>query len=310
LPRHLGGAVPDISYGRTYQELCQAVPKARRGKISDACCESWQSAGMVWHGEFWTASLPEYQTGRRVDSQGRYRNAAGVSTLSEVLEPTAQGKYSLSARACEGIIRRAEKRGKSLPKILMKALEWVISQDSSTTSGPNGGGTAITSASPSTQSTATPSRSLRTNATRSDWRVFDGSMVGALHTGSGKNDHFVMTQFGEVAGTLMARADSSPNVDGGQNVVCMESAQTSAVIEVDQSPTLNASHEQPIICCVDDNGKTAIEEDMCGSLKVGGGSAVNSNGEMVVGALCARDFKGVGNEYVSEGKVICQKHTC
>ena len=33
---------------------------------------------------------------------------------------------------------------------------------------------------------------------------------------------------------------------------------------------------------------------------------MNSNGEMVVGALCARDWKGVGIEYVNEGKVICQ----
>ena len=41
-----------------------------------------------------------------------------------------------------------------------------------------------------------------------------------------------------------------------------------------------------------------------------GGVALNSNGEMVVGALCARDWKGVGNEYVGEGKVICQKFTC
>lgn len=41
-----------------------------------------------------------------------------------------------------------------------------------------------------------------------------------------------------------------------------------------------------------------------------GGVAVNSNGEMVVGTLCARDWKGVGNEYVNEGKVICQRRTC
>lgn len=29
--------------------------------------------------------------------------------------------------------------------------------------------------------------------------------------------------------------------------------------------------EQPTVCAADDNGKTAIEEDLCGSLKVGGG---------------------------------------
>ena len=128
---HPGGAVPDTCYGRTFRELFQAVPKARRGRISDACSESWKSAGMVWHGEFWTASLPEYQTGQRLDSLGRYRNAAGASSLLEVLEATAPATYSLSARACEGIIRRAAKRGKPLPEILRKALEWVIARDSS-----------------------------------------------------------------------------------------------------------------------------------------------------------------------------------
>ena len=44
----------------------------------------------------------------------------------------------------------------------------------------------------------------------------------------------------------------------------------------------------------------------------GEGSArdcVLSNGQDVVGALCARDFKGVGSEYVQEGKVICHRPT-
>ena len=34
---------------------------------------------------------------------------------------------------------------------------------------------------------------------------------------------------------------------------------------------------------------------------------MNSSGEEVTGALCARDWKGVGSQYVSEGKVIYQK---
>lgn len=79
-----------------------------------------------------------------------------------------------------------------------------------------------------------------------------------------------MTQFCQVAGTLRARGDSSPNADGGQNVVCMD-GQANGAVEDDLSSTLNASHEQPIVCAADDNGKTAIEEDLCGSLKVGGG---------------------------------------
>lgn len=39
----------------------------------------------------------------------------------------------------------------------------------------------------------------------------------------------------------------------------------------------------------------------------GGGTAngcLSSNGDDVIGALCARDSKGVGSQYVSEGKVI------
>lgn len=70
----------------------------------------------------------------------------------------------------------------------------------------------------------------------------------------------------------MARGYSSPNVDGGQNVVCMQYGQAKGGIAEDVSTTLNASHENPIVCAADDNGKTAVEEDMCGSLKVGGRS--------------------------------------
>jgi len=44
------------------------------------------------------------------------------SRLLQILEDCPHQKYSLSARACEGILRRAEKRGKELPKELHEAL--------------------------------------------------------------------------------------------------------------------------------------------------------------------------------------------
>lgn len=71
-----------------------------------------------------------------------------------------------------------------------------------------------------------------------------------------------------------AADERAPMGDGARigDVYCIESAQSRAVIEKGTAPTLNASHERPIVCAADDNGKTAIEEDMCGSLKVGGGS--------------------------------------
>lgn len=48
------------------------------------------------------------------------------STLSLILEANVPEKYSLSRKACEGILRRAEKRGKILPEMLKEALEEVI----------------------------------------------------------------------------------------------------------------------------------------------------------------------------------------
>lgn len=119
-----GGARRATSSGRT----CQGAFRVTRGETSDAYSTSWKTAGCSFAGERWTRNLPEYFVGKAVDSRGLYRNTAGVSSLSGVLEARAPQTYSLSARACEGIIRRAEKRGKPLPSILQDALEWVIEQ--------------------------------------------------------------------------------------------------------------------------------------------------------------------------------------
>ena len=50
-------------------------------------------------------------------------SGAGVSFLSQILEEHAPEKYSLSPKACQGILRRAERRGKDLPPMLRTALE-------------------------------------------------------------------------------------------------------------------------------------------------------------------------------------------
>lgn len=53
---------------------------------------------------------------------GESPNAAVESRLSQILEETPQEKYSLSAKACQGILRRAERRGKDLPEPLKTVL--------------------------------------------------------------------------------------------------------------------------------------------------------------------------------------------
>jgi hypothetical protein len=54
-------------------------------------------------------------------------NADDVSSLSDILETgIVQQRYFLSAKACAGILRRAEKRGKTLPEMLHRALLAVV----------------------------------------------------------------------------------------------------------------------------------------------------------------------------------------
>lgn len=69
----------------------------------------WEDDG-AWLGECMTRNT------------GESPNAAVVSRLSQILEATPQEKYSLSAKACQGILRRAERRGKDLPETLKAVL--------------------------------------------------------------------------------------------------------------------------------------------------------------------------------------------
>lgn len=53
---------------------------------------------------------------------GESPNAAVESRLSQILEERPRTKYSLTPKACMGILRRAERRGKDLPEALKAAL--------------------------------------------------------------------------------------------------------------------------------------------------------------------------------------------
>ena len=56
-------------------------------------------------------------------SFGEFPKEENASLLSQILVDEAHPKYSLSAKACQGILNRANRRGKKLPEILQKALE-------------------------------------------------------------------------------------------------------------------------------------------------------------------------------------------
>lgn len=59
---------------------------------------------------------------------GEYPNVERESTLSEILEDNVPEKYSLSPKACLGILRRAKAKGRKLPENLRIALEQKIAE--------------------------------------------------------------------------------------------------------------------------------------------------------------------------------------
>ena len=74
---------------------------------------SWET-GIPSHGGCWTQDF------------GECPSVAEESGLWQILEENAPEKYYLSARACAGVLRRAERRGKKLPEILETALRQQI----------------------------------------------------------------------------------------------------------------------------------------------------------------------------------------
>ena len=75
----------------------------------------WSNSGMASPGGYLTLSISEWPS------------AAAVCSLSEVLETDVAPKYFLSPKACRGILRRAELRGRPLPAHLRQVLTQVAS---------------------------------------------------------------------------------------------------------------------------------------------------------------------------------------
>lgn len=107
-----------FEYIRCVQELrprwflWENVPGAltsEDGGLSDSCSGKWMNSGITSHGEYWTRNSSEWPS-------------AAVCFLSDILEPNPPQRFSLSPTACQGILNRAVKRGRSLPAELDAAL--------------------------------------------------------------------------------------------------------------------------------------------------------------------------------------------
>jgi len=115
-------------YGRTSPASC----RVEKDGTLVPCSEGWRNSGMGGPTESLTLSTSEW-TGTSVP----FHSEGGVCSLSDILETgDLPQRYYLSARACKGILRRAEKRGKELPEALHIALEAVATSDTARTATP------------------------------------------------------------------------------------------------------------------------------------------------------------------------------
>lgn len=104
------------------EDFRRVLEEITQSNISMPKSGKWATAGMVGnegpgggtfsvpHGDYLTLNF------------GECPNVENVSTLSMILEMDVPDKYFLSAKACWGIIRRAEQRNKEIPVILKIAL--------------------------------------------------------------------------------------------------------------------------------------------------------------------------------------------
>ena len=91
-----------------------SIPRPSRGGADGAKPEQSPETDGLWLG------------GSLMLNIGESPKEESVSRLSWILEDNVPQKYFLSARACQGILTRASRRGKKLPDILRQALMDVI----------------------------------------------------------------------------------------------------------------------------------------------------------------------------------------
>ena len=211
---------------------------------------------------------------------GESPNAAVVFRLSQILEETPQEKYSLSAKACQGILRRAERRGKDLPKLLKEVL---IRQSQG--------------ASPQERTEApAPTEAPTSYAVRIRGGC-DGGGKGALvqtersgTLGTGNDQTIFQScitpwdcQSKRIFGTSGEAPTLQGGIGGGVNnpaIFCMATQQGGAELRTDaRAPTLTAAagmsgNNQPVVA-IPINDKEAV---LCAGFKLGNSEQARSIG--------------------------------
>ena len=116
-----GDCTPEeAGFGLRWQRMSKDCSVQTMVTHLQGASESYGNAGLVRSdGQFTTASISDWRKG------------GSACSLSAILEVNPATKYLLSRKACMGILRRSEKRGKVLPPVLDRALRQVAMGDTS-----------------------------------------------------------------------------------------------------------------------------------------------------------------------------------
>ena len=116
----LTAIAPSGSFGK----MCLGSCPAAEDGILVPSSGRWGNSGMGLPTECLTLSTCEHAS-----FPERFPSDAGVCSLSDILETgDVPQRFYLTPKACAGILRRAEKRGKELPEALNAALKAVALQ--------------------------------------------------------------------------------------------------------------------------------------------------------------------------------------
>ena len=287
--------------------------KNKNGQKPDASCWTEQ----VLHGEYTTpnTSSPSeeeeyasWQTTTDIQRLISYLNVSEApnhpieSKLSDLIVPNAPKKYHLSKKALEGLVRRSEKRGKSLQERLKKAIEQVLTRYRSEEDAPGGGKGPLVQ----TEQSAT----LSTSQTQTLFYAvqsagFDGN-VGAKYSSIGYED--------EAVPTLIARR-------AHHIVYAIGNGQANQLGMHELVGTINCMHDQQAILYDMTHANDVIRD--CGEVSptlqsrmgTGGNQVpivvqeelkyfVNSSGDDIAGTLDAHYYKGPGERGGTEREVV------
>ena len=215
---------------------------------------------------------------------GECPSVAVESRLSWILEDNVPEKYYLSARACQGILNRASRRGKELPKNPAR--------------GTSGNDRVV-------ESTGFTNRGRYSGVVSETLRAESHGAIpmicAAFTAGQGAKANGI-GYAEEQAPTLRA--------DGGLSamptVLCRAHGQANAETLEDCAPTLNCNHEQPIVFEIHSQDARYTQQGDTSPGGVAYQEVLTLRNDTVANALMARDYKGVGRAD-SLGKAVAVK---